>query len=147
MKLCIFVLIALTSACCLAEQKISVKGKLFCGDSPASNIRVKLVDADTGGVCVCVCVLLLLLTRNKSQCIFIGLDDTLDSKTTNSDGTFLLSGSETEITDIDAFLKIYHKCNAPFTQVCVCVCVRQTPYADMRHKDQGAHTGQVHQFE
>lgn len=32
------------------KQRVIVRGRLFCGDEPAGNVLVKLVDEDTGTV-------------------------------------------------------------------------------------------------
>jgi hypothetical protein len=42
-------------------------------------------------------------------------DDDLDSGYTDAQGHFHLSGDTTELTTIDAFLKIYHDCNDGIT--------------------------------
>jgi len=66
-----------------------VKGRLLCGDAPAANVRVKLVDDDFGP----------------------DPDDDLDSGYTDEQGMFDLQGDTTELTTIDPQLKIYHDCN------------------------------------
>jgi len=71
------------------RQRVSVKGKLFCGAAPASNIRVKLVDDDRGP----------------------NPDDQLDAGYTNNNGEFQLAGEESEATSIDTVVKIYHDCD------------------------------------
>uniref|UniRef100_A0A1I7Z514 Transthyretin-like family protein n=1 Tax=Steinernema glaseri TaxID=37863 RepID=A0A1I7Z514_9BILA len=71
------------------QQSYKVTGRLLCGETPASNIRVKLVDDDFGP----------------------DPDDDLQSGYTNDEGYFELSGDTTELTTIDPHLKIYHDCN------------------------------------
>ncbi|CAD5209210.1 unnamed protein product [Bursaphelenchus okinawaensis] len=39
------------------------------------------------------------------------LDDLMDTKYSNVNGTFKVSGSETEFTPIDVKINIYHNCN------------------------------------
>ena len=41
----------------------------------------------------------------------IDLDDLMDEGVSDADGRFELRGSETEITDIDPKLNVYHDCN------------------------------------
>ncbi|KAK5985446.1 Transthyretin domain containing protein [Trichostrongylus colubriformis] len=69
-------------------QSVAVKGRLMCGDQPATNVRVKLLDEDHGDP-----------------------DDVLDQMYTSSDGIFRVSGSASELTPIDPELRIYHDCN------------------------------------
>ncbi|KRZ31707.1 Transthyretin-like protein 3, partial [Trichinella pseudospiralis] len=68
-------------------QRVVAKGKLFCGAKPASGVKVKLIDIDTG------------------------FDDVMDEKRTNANGEFHVDGQTSEITDIDPVLKIYHDCH------------------------------------
>ncbi|XGW02142.1 hypothetical protein V3C99_014301 [Haemonchus contortus] len=70
------------------DQSIAVKGRLLCGSGPAKNVRVKLIDTDTGRP-----------------------DDMLDQGYTDTNGDFSLSGGTAETTDIDPILRIYHDCN------------------------------------
>jgi len=70
-------------------QSYKVRGQLKCGDSPAANVRVKLIDDDFGP----------------------DPDDDLDSGYTDMQGNFELAGDTTEMTTIDVHLKIYHDCN------------------------------------
>ncbi|TKR71946.1 hypothetical protein L596_019474 [Steinernema carpocapsae] len=69
-------------------QAAGVRGILMCNDRPAANVKVKLYDDDRG----------------------IGLDDLMASGKTDMQGRFELQGHETEITDIDPKLNIYHDC-------------------------------------
>jgi len=61
----------------------------MCGTSPATNVRVKLIDDDFGP----------------------DPDDEMDQGYTDQNGYFELSGDTTELTTIDPHLKIYHDCN------------------------------------
>uniref|UniRef100_A0A0N5C9Z6 Transthyretin-like protein 46 n=1 Tax=Strongyloides papillosus TaxID=174720 RepID=A0A0N5C9Z6_STREA len=70
-------------------QSIGVKGTLKCGDKPASNVLVKLIDEDRGP----------------------DSDDLLDSSYTDANGSFNLSGHAYELTNIDVELRILHDCN------------------------------------
>ncbi|CAI5447081.1 unnamed protein product [Caenorhabditis angaria] len=87
-------LILLTIAifgCTLAmrQQSVAVSGKLMCGPKPAGGVKVKLWDEDDGP----------------------DPDDVLDEGFTKDDGTFHLSGSERELTNIDPVFKVYHDCD------------------------------------
>ncbi|KAI6238557.1 hypothetical protein M3Y99_00679400 [Aphelenchoides fujianensis] len=81
------------------DQAVAVKGVLYCHDQPAKNTLVKLYDIDEPD-----------------------MDDLLDKKYTDDDGSFFLSGYETEasrcitiITSIDAQLNIYTDCEDDWT--------------------------------
>ncbi|XGW14414.1 hypothetical protein V3C99_000599, partial [Haemonchus contortus] len=71
------------------EQNYRVRGVLMCGDRPARDVQVKLVDDDFGP----------------------DPDDVLDSGYTDANGAFELHGSTAERTTIDPQLKFYHDCN------------------------------------
>uniref|UniRef100_F1LFY5 Transthyretin-like protein 5 n=2 Tax=Ascaris TaxID=6251 RepID=F1LFY5_ASCSU len=94
MKTWLFV-IALPLVCGLPSLKIgrlqsaAVKGVLICNGKPAVGVKVKLYDDDRG----------------------IDLDDLMDEGITDAQGRFQLSGHETEITNIDPKLNVYHDCN------------------------------------
>ncbi|GMR39254.1 hypothetical protein PMAYCL1PPCAC_09449 [Pristionchus mayeri] len=77
--------------CALAmrDQSIAVTGKLVCGDKPASGVRVKLWEEDTGP----------------------DPDDLLDQGYTDTDGSFSLQGGTAELTPIDPVFKVYHDCD------------------------------------
>ncbi|PAV83888.1 hypothetical protein WR25_14479 [Diploscapter pachys] len=79
----------ISCAFAMRQQAIAVKGTLLCGNRPASGVEVKIFDEDDGP----------------------DLDDLLDEGFTNADGTFMLKGSESELTDIDPKFKIYHDCD------------------------------------
>jgi len=92
MKLLIVTLLCLTVALpvlSFRKQRYAVRGRLMCGDVPAANVRVKLVDEDDGP----------------------DPDDDMDSGYTNANGEFNLSGDERELSNIDPRLKVYHDCN------------------------------------
>ncbi|CAD5215983.1 unnamed protein product [Bursaphelenchus xylophilus] len=72
------------------EQSAAVKGVLKCNGVPASKVKVKLYDVDR-----------------------TDLDDLMAEGETEDDGSFQLSGRETEYTTIDPKLNIYHKCRDP----------------------------------
>ncbi|VDK67495.1 unnamed protein product [Litomosoides sigmodontis] len=61
----------------------------MCGPSPASNIRVKLWEKDTGP----------------------DPDDLLDQGYTDQNGEFMLKGDTAELTPIDPIFKAYHDCD------------------------------------
>ncbi|KAK5978119.1 TransThyretin family domain [Trichostrongylus colubriformis] len=68
-------------------QSVAVQGKLTCNGEPAKNVRVKLYEKEAL------------------------LDVKLDEGKTNQNGEFSLSGSKTEISNIDPKVNIYHRCN------------------------------------
>ncbi|RCN34744.1 Transthyretin-like family protein [Ancylostoma caninum] len=68
-------------------QSVAVQGTLECDGKPASNVKVKLYEKE-----------------------FL-FDKKLDESRTDSAGSFYLSGSKAEITNIDPKVNIYHKCN------------------------------------
>ncbi|VDD89838.1 unnamed protein product [Enterobius vermicularis] len=73
----------------MRKQGVAVKGKLMCGKKPAENVKVKIVDIDTGP----------------------DPDDTLDEKETDSEGKFELNGWTRELSNIDPVLYIWHDCD------------------------------------
>ncbi|KAF8355249.1 ttr-36 [Pristionchus pacificus] len=112
-------IVAFSSA--FRTQAVAVKGKLMCGDKPASGVLVKLFDEDDGlsdgtttdstrlGCILAKCVLSVAPLDG----IVSGPDpdDVLQSMTTGPDGTFSLQGSAMELTPIDPEVRIYHDCN------------------------------------
>ncbi|KIH42292.1 Transthyretin-like family protein [Ancylostoma duodenale] len=68
-------------------QSVAVQGTLECDGKPAANVKVKLYEKE------------------------LFFDRKMDEARTDSAGTFYLSGSKTEITNIDPKVNIYHKCN------------------------------------
>ncbi|CAJ0604219.1 unnamed protein product [Cylicocyclus nassatus] len=69
------------------RQSVAVRGVLECNGTPAPGVKVKLYEKE------------------------IFLDKKLDQTKTDANGSFYLSGSKTEITNIDPKVNIYHKCN------------------------------------
>ncbi|VDP48904.1 unnamed protein product [Soboliphyme baturini] len=86
----LLVIASLLRVTCQSLQTAAVKGVLFCGHKPAGKVKVRLMDAD------------------------IIFDDLMDEGLTDNEGAFYLSGSESEITNIDPVLKIYHNCDDGF---------------------------------
>jgi len=84
--LCLIAL-ALNSDAFGTEQRVIVKGRLICGDRPATGVKVKLYDIDTGS------------------------DDLMGNMTTSSNGEFMIDGKTSELGTIDPMLKIYHNCH------------------------------------
>jgi len=68
-------------------QSAGARGRLTCDGKPAANTLVKLFDEDDGGI-----------------------DDLMDSKKSDGQGSFQLSGSTRELTPIDPKLNIYTSC-------------------------------------
>ncbi|ETN75913.1 Transthyretin-like family protein [Necator americanus] len=68
------------------RQSVAARGRLQCNGVPASNVKVKLYEKE------------------------LLFDKKLDEGKTDSSGSFYLSGSKTEITNIDPKVNIYHKC-------------------------------------
>ncbi|KAK6756033.1 hypothetical protein RB195_014430 [Necator americanus] len=86
----ILTLVVLLGIChAMRDQSIAIRGKLICGAKPASNVRVKLWEEDTGP----------------------DPDDLLDSGYTDGNGEFRLSGGTAELTPIDPVFKVYHDCD------------------------------------
>uniref|UniRef100_A0A7I4YTW1 Transthyretin domain containing protein n=1 Tax=Haemonchus contortus TaxID=6289 RepID=A0A7I4YTW1_HAECO len=79
--------VALTVA--MRDQSIAVRGRLLCGSKPASNVRVKLWEEDSGP----------------------DPDDLLDQGYTDGNGEFMLQGGTAELTPIDPIFKVYHDCD------------------------------------
>ncbi|XGW02315.1 hypothetical protein V3C99_014392 [Haemonchus contortus] len=73
----------------MRDQSYAIRGKLLCGPRPATNVRIKLWDEDTGP----------------------DPDDLLDAGYTDSNGEFRLSGGTAEATPIDPVFKVYHDCD------------------------------------
>ncbi|VDO87667.1 unnamed protein product [Haemonchus placei] len=73
----------------MMDQSYAIRGKLLCGPRPATNVRIKLWEEDTGP----------------------DPDDLLDSGYTDSNGEFRLGGGTAEMTPIDPVFKVYHDCD------------------------------------
>ncbi|KAL3089691.1 hypothetical protein niasHT_020470 [Heterodera trifolii] len=69
------------------KQNGAAKGKLLCGGKPYKGAKVKLWDKDT-----------------------LDPDDLMGETETDEEGKFEVNGSETEVSDIDLRLSIYHNC-------------------------------------
>ncbi|KAL3106215.1 hypothetical protein niasHT_016902 [Heterodera trifolii] len=69
-------------------QSVAVTGILTCNGRPSDGTKVKLYDVDT-----------------------FDPDDLMAEGFTDEKGHFLLEGFETEISDIEPKLNIYHNCN------------------------------------
>jgi len=82
-------LLCVVSTFAFRKQSVAVKGKLLCGESPASGVSVKLWDDDDGP----------------------NPDDVMAQGRTDAQGNFALSGDASELTNIDPVLKIYHDCD------------------------------------
>ena len=74
----------------MRQQSVGAKGRLSCGGKPASEIKVKLIDLDTGP----------------------DPDDELAQCYTDSNGSFKLQGDTRELTNIDPQIRIYHNCSS-----------------------------------
>ncbi|KAL6737064.1 hypothetical protein Aduo_010738 [Ancylostoma duodenale] len=87
----ISILLAIVVYSCLAtrQQSVGVTGRLMCGNKPASGVKVKLWDEDTGP----------------------DPDDLMAEAFTDARGEFNLKGSERETTNIDPVFKVYHDCD------------------------------------
>ena len=48
MKILIFLSVLLGVSLAMRQQSVGVRGKLVCGNKPAANVKVKLMDKDTG---------------------------------------------------------------------------------------------------
>lgn len=102
-----------TSSFGIRQQSVGARGRLFCGDKPASNVLIKLFDKDTGRILCSFCSNNLILPFFIFSQFSLGLDpdDELDKTRTDSMGNFQVQGDERETTNIDPELKIYHDCN------------------------------------
>ncbi|KAF7626054.1 hypothetical protein Mgra_00009769, partial [Meloidogyne graminicola] len=89
----LIILLIINEINCLGrKQSVAVKGNLICNGKPSVNTKIKLYDVDT-----------------------FDFDDLMDEGLTNENGYFELSGSETEISDIEPKINIYHNCNDELT--------------------------------
>ncbi|GMT19226.1 hypothetical protein PFISCL1PPCAC_10523, partial [Pristionchus fissidentatus] len=89
MRLLLLSLLPLLVSSLGITQSAGVRGVLMCNDKPASNVKVKLYDEDTGP----------------------DFDDLMDSGKTDADGRFSLAGHTSEFTPIDPKLNVYHDCD------------------------------------
>jgi len=70
------------------QQKVGVRGRLFCGSEPLNSTQLKLWNKNT-----------------------LGTDDQLASTKTDSNGNYQMEGGIGGILKLDVFLKIYHDCD------------------------------------
>lgn len=85
--LCFSFLLATASAGILGNvQSVAVRGILLCNGKPSVGTKVKLYDHDT----------------------LPDIDDLMDEGVTDEEGHFELQGKESEITNIDPKLNVYH---------------------------------------
>ncbi|VDK50221.1 unnamed protein product [Cylicostephanus goldi] len=89
----------------LRDQSIAVRGKLLCGAKPASNVRVKLWEEDSGNVHPKRSVIATIDSLGPDP------DDLLDQGYTDQNGEFQLGGGTAELTPIDPVFKVYHDCD------------------------------------
>uniref|UniRef100_A0A1I8EK92 Transthyretin-like family protein n=1 Tax=Wuchereria bancrofti TaxID=6293 RepID=A0A1I8EK92_WUCBA len=89
MKVVIVLLALLSGVVSFRSQSVAVRGRLMCGSNPASNVRIKLWEEDSGP----------------------DPDDLLDQGYTDQNGDFLLQGDTVELTPIDPVFKVYHDCD------------------------------------
>uniref|UniRef100_A0A7I4YSJ8 Transthyretin domain containing protein n=1 Tax=Haemonchus contortus TaxID=6289 RepID=A0A7I4YSJ8_HAECO len=82
-------LVAVGMTIAMRDQSIAIRGKLMCGSKPATNVRVKLWEEDSGP----------------------DPDDLLDQGYTDGNGEFHLQGGTAELTAIDPIFKVYHDCD------------------------------------
>uniref|UniRef100_A0AC34R187 Transthyretin-like protein n=1 Tax=Panagrolaimus sp. JU765 TaxID=591449 RepID=A0AC34R187_9BILA len=91
MKKIVFLLVVGMIGCTFGQrsQTVGVRGQVMCNGRPMSGVQIKLWDEDTGP----------------------DPDDLMAQGTTDMNGRFQLSGTESELTNIDPRLKIYHTCD------------------------------------
>ncbi|CAI4231857.1 unnamed protein product [Auanema sp. JU1783] len=94
------VLLALTSAVAAYDQNITVKGTVICEKRRYKDVTVQLWERDR-----------------------FDPDDLLKEMKTNSEGDFLITGGENEVTAIRPYLKIIHQCKVKSKD-----CTRTTEY-------------------
>ncbi|PAV88141.1 hypothetical protein WR25_17752 [Diploscapter pachys] len=75
-------------------QSAGIRGKLVCDGKPASGVKVRLMESD-----------------NSIGFGVLDTDDVMGSGKTDSDGNYVISGTNKEITGIEPYLAIYHDCN------------------------------------
>ncbi|KAK6012540.1 Transthyretin-like family protein [Ostertagia ostertagi] len=101
----VFAIVVLAVCEAVRDQSIAVKGRLLCGTGPAKNVRVKLIDTDTGQFPL----------KNERENLSQAYADHACRKGYTDDDPRPLSrpsgGTGHETTDIDPILRIYHDCN------------------------------------
>ena len=75
-------------------QSAGIKGRLVCDGKPASGVKVRLMESD-----------------NSIGFGVLDTDDVMGTGKTDSDGNYVISGTNKEITGIEPYLAIYHDCN------------------------------------
>ncbi|VDK46648.1 unnamed protein product [Anisakis simplex] len=97
----LFAIIAQVS-CDDFKQSLGVSGELFCGDSPAKGVTVKLINHKIIGT----------FTTHSTLSFHIGPseDQELGTATTNDVGTFEMVGGSNDFFSISPRLKIYTDC-------------------------------------
>ncbi|CAI4223746.1 unnamed protein product [Auanema sp. JU1783] len=89
-------------------QSVGAYGRLYCGQTPAKDVVVRLIDKDQG-------------ERGPDP------DDYMEQTTTNSTGHFLIKGSALELSMIDPEIRIYHDCRDHHKK-CMREWVMRIPY-------------------
>uniref|UniRef100_A0A1I7UHG1 Transthyretin-like family protein n=1 Tax=Caenorhabditis tropicalis TaxID=1561998 RepID=A0A1I7UHG1_9PELO len=75
-------------------QSVAVSGQLKCNGKPAVGLRVDLMESD----------------NNLEESGIIDDDDFMNYTITDETGSFNISGSENEISGIEPYVNIFHKC-------------------------------------
>ncbi|KAK6035746.1 Transthyretin-like family protein [Cooperia oncophora] len=115
----IILLAVVGMAIAMRDQSIAVRGKLICGSKPASNVRVKLWEEDSGtgfhvhsfGPISKDYYLNYIITVEAANSKGPDPDDLLDQGYTDANGEFHLQGGTAELTPIDPVFKVYHDCD------------------------------------
>ncbi|ULU01780.1 hypothetical protein L3Y34_001818 [Caenorhabditis briggsae] len=76
-------------------QSVAVSGQLKCEGKPAAGLRVDLMESD----------------NNVEESGIIDDDDFINYFITDESGNFNVSGSEVEISGIEPYVNIFHKCD------------------------------------
>uniref|UniRef100_A0A0R3RQB2 Transthyretin-like family protein n=1 Tax=Elaeophora elaphi TaxID=1147741 RepID=A0A0R3RQB2_9BILA len=95
MKAVIVLLALLSGVVSFRSQSVAIRGRLMCGSNPASNVRVKLWEEDTG----------VSEAKKREE------GKTVLTRYTDGNGEFLLKGDTVELTPIDPVFKVYHDCD------------------------------------
>ncbi|VDM43414.1 unnamed protein product [Toxocara canis] len=85
---------------CGKMQYVTVNGQIGCNDKSVSKAKIELKEHDA-----------------------IGVDDTLNSTSSDSSGRFHLFGQENELLAIEPYVRIIHNCDGgKINPVCSCFC-------------------------